>query len=183
MVRKVRPKFAGTRDCAIHEPVDYRQDFVRGESRAWPRICGQMPSSSRTAASERPSTRINFCRDVSPRSSVTARRGRPSCFAKKSQSASLARPSTAGAWTLTFNASPSQPLTSVRGAFGMALIASVQESATRGARQARVLRMRFSRALPPGPRQFLPPARCRSTAAADPDRACSPRARRCPRGW
>ena len=56
-----------------------------------------------------------------------ARRGRPSSSARNSQSAAVARPSTGGAWTLTFRASPSQPHTTLRGALGMALIARVQE--------------------------------------------------------
>eukprot|EP01031_Cornospumella_fuschlensis_P051831 gene51831-63379_t len=45
---------------------------------------------------------------------VTARRGRARVSARNSQSSSLARPSMAGAWTLTFNASPSQPTTALR---------------------------------------------------------------------
>lgn len=47
--------------------------------------------------------------------------------ARNSQSSSLARPSSAGAWTFTLSASPSQPTTALRGALGMALIARVQE--------------------------------------------------------
>ena len=42
-------------------------------------------------------------------------------------SAAVARPSTGGAWTLTFRASPSQPATALCGALGMALMATVQE--------------------------------------------------------
>ena len=69
-----------------------------------------------------------FWRDLSPCRTVTARRGRARASARNSQSSSLARPSSAGAWTLTFNASPSQPTTALRGALGTALIASVQEA-------------------------------------------------------
>ena len=69
-----------------------------------------------------------FWRERSPRSTVTARRGRPSSSARNSQSAAVARPSTGGAWTLTFRASPSQPHTTLRGALGMALMARVQEA-------------------------------------------------------
>jgi len=68
-----------------------------------------------------------FWRERSPRRTVTARRGRPSSSARNSQSTAVARPSTGGAWTLTFRASPSQPQNTLRGALGMALMARVQE--------------------------------------------------------
>ena len=45
--------------------------------------------------------RRTFWREVSPRRTVIARRGRSSRSARNSQSASLARPSTGGAWTTT----------------------------------------------------------------------------------
>lgn len=70
--------------------------------------------------------RTTFWRDFSPWRSVTARLGRPSFSARKRQSSSLARPSRAGAWTLILSASPSQPAIAVRGALGIALMASVQ---------------------------------------------------------
>lgn len=66
--------------------------------------------------------RSTFWRDSSPWRTVTARRGSSSASARNSHNATEARPSTGGAWTFTFKASPSQPQTSLRGAFGIALI-------------------------------------------------------------
>ena len=68
--------------------------------------------------------RSSFRLAVVPRATLTAAPGNPSSWARPAQSAALARPSTGGAWTRTLRASPSQPATAVRGAFGITFTGS-----------------------------------------------------------
>lgn len=62
-----------------------------------------------SACCESPSASTIFLREENPEVIRTARAGNPNSEARNSQSASLALPSVAGARTLTFKSSPSQP--------------------------------------------------------------------------
>ena len=74
-----------------------------------------------SASCESPSASTIFRREENPAVIRTAREGNPNSVARNSQSASLALPSVAGAWTLTFKSSPSQPTIPFREAPGTTL--------------------------------------------------------------
>ena len=99
--------------------------------RGWkPRLhINARPIRSLTSAAEIPTTRTTLFRLVWPVAIITAERGTRKISEKNSTHAAFAFPSTGGAVSATFNASPNWPTIAFRFARGCTLIANVTPAA------------------------------------------------------